>query len=108
MPLTAVPSLYQTDTLTITTPYSRVNSKIRKLARVPLMLEGETPLVRVGYDTVPLSKPIVVLEHAIRVAFHDRLGIGPGMPVIDMMEAMVSYILTRARRIGENGTGDEG
>lgn len=111
VPLTAVPSLYQTDTLTITTPYSRVNSKIRKLAPVPLMLEGETLLVRVGYDTVPLSKPIVVLEHAIRVAFHDRLGIGPGMPVIDMldmMEAMVSYILTRARRIGENATGDKG
>ena len=78
----------------------------RMLARVPLMLEGETLLVRVGYDTVPLSKPIVELQHAITVAFHDRLGIGPGMPVIDMldmMEAMVSYILIRARRIGENG-----
>ena len=72
------------------------------------MLEGETLLVRVGYDTVPLSKPIVELRHTLAVAFHDRLGIGPGMPVIDMldmMEAMVSYILTRARRIGENGTG---
>jgi len=73
----------------------------------PIMLEGETLLVRAGYDTVPLSKPVVELLHAITVAFHDRLGIGPSMPVIDMldmMEAMVSYILTRARRIGENGT----
>ena len=44
-------------------------------------------------------------QHAIAVAFHDRLRIGPGMPVIDrldMLEAMVSYILTLARRIGEN------
>ena len=107
VPLIAVPSLYQTDTLTITTPFSRVNSRIMRLVRVPHMLEGETLLVRVGYNTVPLSKPIVELQHAITVAFHDRLGIGPGMPVIDMldmMEAMVEYILTRARRIGENGT----
>jgi hypothetical protein len=104
VPLIAVPSLHQTDTLTIKTPYSRVNSRFM-VARVPLMLEGETLLVRVSYDTVPLSKPIVELEHGIRVAFHDRLGIGPGMPVIDMldmMEAMVDYILTRARRIGAN------
>jgi hypothetical protein len=108
VPLIAVPSLYQIDTLTITTPYSRVNSRIRELARVPLMLEGETLLVCVGYDTVPLSKPIVELQRAIRVAFHDRLGIGPGMPVIDMldmMEAIVMHILTRARRIGKDGTG---
>ena len=105
--LIAVPSLYQTDMLTIETPYSRVNSRIREFARVPCMLEGETLLVGVGYDTVPHSKPIVELQHAITVAFHDRLGIGLGMPVIDMldmMEAMVSYILTRARRIGEHGT----
>jgi hypothetical protein len=74
----------------------------------PIILEGETPLVRVGYDTVPHSKPIVELLHAITVAFHDRLGIGPGMPVIDMldmMEAMAEYNLTRGRRIGENSTG---
>jgi hypothetical protein len=73
----------------------------------PIMLEGEPLLVRLGYDTVPLSEPIVELQHAITVAFHDRLEIGPGMPVIDMldmMEAMVSYILTRAQRTGENGT----
>jgi hypothetical protein len=107
VPLIAVPSLHQTDTLTITTPYSRVNSRILELARVPLMLEGETLLVRVGYDTIPLSKPIVELEHAIWVAFHDRLGIGPGIPIVDMldmMEAMVDYILTRARQIGANGS----
>jgi hypothetical protein len=111
VPLIAVPSLYQTDTLTITTPFSRVNSRIRELARVPRMLERETLLVRVGYDTVPLSKPIVELQHAITVAFHDQLGIGPGMPVIDMldmMEAMVSYILTRARRVGEDRPGEGG
>jgi hypothetical protein len=48
VPLIAAPSLYQTDTLSITTPYSHVNSRIRVLARVPLMLEGETLLVRVG------------------------------------------------------------
>ena len=29
------------------------------------MLERETLLVRVGYDTDPLSKPIVELQHAI-------------------------------------------
>ena len=28
----------------------------------------------------------------------------PVIDMLDMMEAMVEYILTRARRIGENGT----
>jgi hypothetical protein len=67
------------------------------------MLEQETFLVRVGFDTVPLSTPHLNWKHGIRVAFNDSLGIGPGMPVIDMldmMDAMVDYILIRAKRIG--------
>jgi hypothetical protein len=77
----------------------------------PIILEGETPLVRVGYDTVPHSEPIVELQHAITVAFQGRLEIGPGMPVIDMldmMEAMESYLTTRARRVGEDRPGEGG
>jgi hypothetical protein len=50
----------------------------------PIMLEGETLLVRAGYDAVPLSKPVVELQHAIRVAFHDRLGIGPARQSSDL------------------------
>ena len=45
------------------------------------------------------------------VAFHDQLGIGPGMLVIDMldmMEAVASYILTRVRRVGEDRPGEGG
>lgn len=103
VPLIAVPSLHETATLTVTTPLSRVNSRVLEHAVVPRMLEGETLLVRVGFDTVPLSKPHLEWEHGIWVAFHDSLGIGLGMPVVDTldaMEAMVAHILIRAKRIG--------
>jgi hypothetical protein len=63
----------------------------------PIMLEGETLLVRAGCDTVPLSKPVVELQHAITVAFHDRLGIGLGMPVIDMLD-MMAAMMRRTQR----------
>jgi hypothetical protein len=101
--LVAVPSLYETSNLRVTVPTGGVNVRLLDLARVPLMLEQETLLVRVGFDTVPLSTPRLDWEHGIRVAFHDSLGIGPGMPVIDMldmMEAMVDYILIRAKQTG--------
>lgn len=101
--LVAVPSLYETSNLTVNVPTGGVKSRVLDLARVPLMLKHETLLLRVGFDTVPLSTPRLDWEHGIRVAFHDSLGIGPGMPVIDMldmMDAMVDYILIRAKQIG--------
>jgi len=103
VPLVAVPSLYETGLLTVTVPTGGVNSRTFDDAPVPLMLEQETFLIKVGFDTVPLSTPHLDWEHGIRVAFHDSLGIGPGMPMIDMlemMEAMVDYILSRAKYIG--------
>jgi hypothetical protein len=106
VPLVAVPSLHRTGMLSIKTLHSRVRCRIVDLAPVPLMLEGETRLVRVEYDTIPLSKPDVRLEHRVCIAFHDSLGIGPGMPVVDtlsMIESMVVYILTRAGRISAKG-----
>jgi hypothetical protein len=102
VPLIAVPSLHATATLTVTTPLSRTNSRVLEHAVVPRMLEGETLLVRVGFDTVPLSKPHLEWERGIWVAFHDSLGIGLGMPVVETlgaMEAMVAHILIRAKQI---------
>jgi hypothetical protein len=105
VPLLAVLSLYETRNVTITIPTGRksVNTSATDIARVPLMLEKETPIVRVQYDTPPLIPTIVEYGVGICVAFHDDLGIGPGMPVVDMLDmmlAMVSYIVDKASVIG--------
>lgn len=105
--LEAVPSLYETKTLTITIPIAGPREQKWECVGVPRMLKGELLLATVWFDKVPLLAPRVELEHSIRVAFDDGLGILPGMPVIttlEMCEAMVAYILRRAGQIDVNLT----
>lgn len=101
VPLIAVPALTGTGTFRMDVPKG-VTGKFHDIIPVPTMLEGESLVCTMRYDRELPLQPFAEIEYRVEVAFHNSIGIGICLNVVDLlgaMEGMVSFTLQRAERL---------
>jgi hypothetical protein len=106
--LIAVPALTGTGTFRMNVPKG-VSGQFDDIIPVPTMLEGEMLVCTMRYDREPSLRPFAEIEYRVEVAFHNSIGIGTCLNVVDLlgaMEGMVTSTLQRAERLAAAAPSD--